>query len=48
MDLTRAGLTGLDTAAFYDLRGSILWSRVAIGLILLPYVKEGVAQNMIA
>lgn len=48
VDLTRAGLTGLDTAAFYDLRGSILWSRVAIGLILLPYVKEGVAQNMIA
>ncbi|KAF6233793.1 hypothetical protein HO173_008005 [Letharia columbiana] len=48
VDLTRAGLTGLDTAAFYDLQGSILWSRVAIGLILLPYVKEGVAQNKIA
>ena len=47
MDLTRAGLTGLYTVAFYFLKGSIIWSGVVIVLILLPNAREGVAQNLV-
>ena len=47
MDLTRAGLTGLYTVAFYFLKGSIIWSGAVVVLILWQNGREGDAQNLV-
>lgn len=47
MALTRAGLVGLYTVAFYFLKGLIVWSLVVVVLVLVPHAGDVVTQNMI-